>query len=70
MCVVKYVDKFGYTGIFCLPQIYGGEHGDNVGMLKPTTVSDKKVEKIPWGSAGVEVFQVLETPEPCLFDDF
>ena len=56
-------------GIFCPLKVHGGKHGDNVGTLKPTTVSGKQVEDIPWGDAGVEGVWVLEMQDPSVFND-
>ena len=48
--------------------MHGGEHGDNVGTLKTTTVSRDQVEEIPRGDAGVEGVRVSETPDSSVFD--
>ena len=48
--------------------MHGGEHCDNVGTLKTTTVSRDQVEEIPRGDAGVEGVRVLETPDSSAFD--
>ena len=49
--------------------MHGGEHGNYVGTLEPTTVSGEQVEEIPWGDAGVEGVRVSETPDPSVFND-
>ena len=48
--------------------MHGGEHGDNVSTLSPTTVRGEQVEEIPWGNAGVKGAQVSEAPDPSVFD--
>ena len=69
MCVVKYVNKFGDTGILFPPQMHCGDYGNNVGMLKPITVPDEQFEEIPWGNAVVEGVRVSETPDPSVFEN-
>ena len=49
--------------------MHGGKHGDNIGTLETTSVCGNQVEEIPWGEAGVEGFQVSETPEPSVFNN-
>ena len=69
MCVVKYVNKFGDTGILFPPQMHCGDYGNNVGMLKPITVPDEQFEEIPWGNAVVEGVRVSETPDPSVIEN-
>ena len=37
--VIKAVDKLRHSRVFRPPQMHGGEHGDDVGLLNPSTVS-------------------------------
>ena len=48
--------------------MHGGEHSNNIGPLEPTNMRGKQVKEIPWGNAGVEGVQVLETPDPSIFN--
>ena len=53
MRVVEAFDELRHSRVFFPPQMHGGEHGDNVSTLSPTTVRDEQVEEIPQGNAGI-----------------